>query len=851
MKFSKIEKFYLSFVAGSAIFIFFLWLLNNCLRWPQFALKLGVCAAAYFLGFYLLKDIPAERETERKSHVLFNALLIFSVVCWLLPVVLNKDTPIGWSLKDLHDALTIYIADEGVAPDIASLPEIDILGNYSGKIYVPWIVEEGYGLWLTYPNGLHSVGAFFLKLGFPRMHGIFAAVIFAILVNSCALYLVLRAIFRDKAVAAIFGGLASLASYKIPELLFISSPQLFSFLLIIPALLLYWLAEEFPSFKRSFLFGCGIGALTVSYFGVSILFYVVLAALILGRSFFRPGRGNFQRSAGIICLSFLFFAGAAVKAGKFYWQNLFLNSASDPFDPGHFAIPLVGLFFSLLLLISLLFFFRRKFYRNNLAAGLLILAALALAPLFYWLIFSIRFAYSGPQDFYALPASGLFSGLRHQQMGRLSFFQPFIWIIFLPALPMLFKRRRPRLMVAALIAVLLLFSPQISFSGQTGAATNGQPFFQKYFSGNAVPFLAKLSFSHTYNVWDDNFESVLRWLRENLQENDSLYYIPLGSPRFNEWKWAAIYLQKYVGYFYRVENPGKKNAEIMPLTELRDDQIKKMLKWDWTYLFFDGLDRQAENFNLLKKFEEDGYIKEAKSIPAKGIYVYKNFFRQPEIPKNAREVDFEFPYFASGEISGQYWGKWSAQKHSAAAFIDYNDAHGGIQCLKMIETLPNGAGGNVSVGFHFDPNAGSSVAGGRWQFYISPAFIYTAGGRSNKSSSWGITLNNENNQPFGYLSFQEDSNELITQWDWADTHYYTPGIWAKAEVELDFSGQRYRSSYDDGRGNAWTGNWHEMEQPSSALHYLYFWGNYIVGGAEPHVFLDDFSYYENDLNFKE
>ncbi len=527
----NLEKTYLNIICGTLTFIFFLWFFINYFKIPHYFFKVIIFLSSYIIWYFVLRKKEIKRTDGYLHHIVLIVLLLFTLVLWASPLFFNPDQPLGKGYtKPIHDGMSIYIARNGL----------------------PLLEEEGI---LNYVNGMHLTGAFF-KFLFPLFHLNLAAILFGIIVNSLTVYLILLAIYRNKYIASIFAGVSGLVSFKLPLLYYLSPTMLFSLLLFLPCLYLFYLAHKQGKKAYYAAFGIAFGALTISYNGTSLVFFGIILILLLVKNIFLKKTDAIKKLGILFLIMLLFFLGGSLNQGELYWDNILnLNKERcDCIDTAHYTAPIVEPVFLLLFIPAFALFFIKKEFRGDIWLYIVVIIILLLSFVPYSIIFNRVNPMPDYQSCLKNLEGGLFSCMNHERVHRFAFLQDFVFLLVLPSLAMIFKKDKYKTAVALFLAIIILFLPfnlAIYEVGATQGSVNISDLKNEK-RLTAPLFLLKSSRSWVEKDWSRQLSEELFYIYPYVNANRTLVYVVWDDEPSMAKRWLLyIFFDKNYKYVYQ------------------------------------------------------------------------------------------------------------------------------------------------------------------------------------------------------------------------------------------------------------------------------------------------------------
>ncbi|MFQ5474636.1 MAG: hypothetical protein ACE5DM_02260 [Candidatus Nanoarchaeia archaeon] len=509
------------FVLGGITSVLLLWVLTDILQVGNVFLKIAWFLLPFFAWHLIIKD-KTERSTE--NIFLLHTIMVLIVLIWLFPVFINHGVPLGKDFtKPFHDGMAVDIARHGIPSD--NPEKIDIL---------------------EYPNAMHTLGGFFAQLGFPLLHANLAAIIFAMTINSYAAFLLLEYIYKDEKIAAIFAGTSSLVSFAIPYYTYLSPPQAFTFFLIIPSIYLF--KRSIDDWRYGVGFALALSLITASYSGLSLL--LLFLFVLSFASFFIYFKKGLKKAIITAIITVLLISLVLAAQSNIYWDNL-SGERNDCYDSSHYAFPIVPLLFFSLFCVSSFLFIKQKRYKSLLGITIVIFTLMLLSPIVYELIFQSIHPYSSYEDCLEVDDDGMFGGWTHLRVHRVAFMQNFIFLLFLPALPFAFKKRR--IMVALLMIIALLF---IGFNPvYETEPTDGRYELNDIKNGPVemtAPLFIYRSASWIEKGWSPELVDTLDEIYPSLSDKSRLVFVSYDKKQSFSHRWFIyLYLDKHYKYVLR------------------------------------------------------------------------------------------------------------------------------------------------------------------------------------------------------------------------------------------------------------------------------------------------------------
>ncbi len=427
-----LDRYIVSVIAGFFVSVFLLWLFVNTLGLLTPLLTIIVWILGMGTAFFAYKTatFSAQKNLSRISLISYGVLFLalFCIVLYYFePIIHTPYTSLGIPNKDLHDGISSYIA-------AAQKPPTPI----DWQTTASFIPNSHHGLYLGYPNVLHTFAASFIQLGVFPFDATWIAAVFGIVVSSLSVFLLLKILFRDEYTAAIVAGFFAFSSFRMPYAMVTSIPMFFSFTLLLPAFLLFYYALCYSKKWYISLFPAVACALVAaSYSGtIGLLFGLMLLYMVL--LLLAKDTKKVKKSIVIIgiCLPFLILA--FVLEQRIYWQNTFPTAADfDPYEPSQLILaldkPLYMIAYGCSFVAFLYALLKKGASKERMLLQILfvLLNFFFLLPILYDLLFRFLGNITTPEDLVQVSRDGLFGGLMHQKISRLALFQPFVFLFVL------------------------------------------------------------------------------------------------------------------------------------------------------------------------------------------------------------------------------------------------------------------------------------------------------------------------------------------------------------------------------------------------------------------------------------
>jgi len=525
--------------------LFFVWSLANIFQTNNYfiwiaTIPLGLLTSILFTRQYRFN--PAQVNKKSKfAHLIFIFLLIFSVIYYFEPIIRYPTATLGIPNKDLHDGISVFIADNGYPP-----PDTIKFAKDS------YILSSQNGLYLGYPNVLHSFSALLIKLGAGEFHATWLAIVIAMTTTSVALFLLLKLIYDDDLFSSILAGLFAISSFRFPYAAVTSIPMFFSLLLILPTLYLFIISLKQDKNSRSAVLpAISLAILTVSYGGTVLLFAGILFILAITFWLFRK-KDELSALLRLVIYSLPVSAVLLFFVKTIYWQNTFPTIKDfDPYELSQRLLPLdipvymVFLAASLLVFIYLLFKRRLSEKKEAYKIFFFIVTLAFAAPLVFYFVFHKIHYVPNSEALIGVSSGGLFGGLNHQKMMRLSLVQPFFFIFFLGYAVYLLKRPW-----RYFIAVLLLLSGLIIKVNipvyQVIAPEVRESFYNEIDKDKPYTLLSHLRLVVNDQIWSQDIVEAFNRLKNDKPDGQIVLLDERGWTEETIANWGSIYLRKKI-----------------------------------------------------------------------------------------------------------------------------------------------------------------------------------------------------------------------------------------------------------------------------------------------------------------
>ncbi|OGK14468.1 hypothetical protein A3A93_04365 [Candidatus Roizmanbacteria bacterium RIFCSPLOWO2_01_FULL_38_12] len=522
---------------------FLLWIISNILHINDLFLWFLTIPVSIFISYFASRGFYFQKtHIDLKSlfpYLLLSLLLVISAIYLFEPILKNPYSTIGIPNKDLHDGIAAFIEVHGYPPS-------DQLNQENA-----FIPNSQNGLYLGYPNGMHVATAFLNKMGIFEFHSSWIVVVIGLLISSLSIFLISKLMQNDIYYSAVISGLFSLSSFRIAYAIPTSISMLYSYTIVLPCFLIVLLAIYNNKNKRAFILSsiC-FGLLVASYSGTIILFL----AMIIVFSFFLLLKNDRKRLTNSFYV-FLFaspFVIVTLFFQKFiYWQNTFPTAADfDPFElsqrlpPGDKPIYMILYIFSLLVTFYFIYKDRLEKKDDLLKIYLLVINLGFLLFIPYDLLFHYFNHVNTSEQLVHVNPDGIFGGLNHQKISRLSLLQPFFFIFFLGEFVILVKNNLYRISIL-LIAILACFFIRVDIPlYQWIAPEVAASFYNQKYTDKSYTLLSHLRLVVNDEIWSKEIINAFDYLRS--QENRDDKVLVWDDRKWTEETitgWGSVYLK--------------------------------------------------------------------------------------------------------------------------------------------------------------------------------------------------------------------------------------------------------------------------------------------------------------------
>lgn len=549
-----IDKILFIILSGCMVSFLLLWIISNILQTNNYiiwliSVPIAFIAVIFLSRYYSLYHGKITRFTIVCYVILFS-LIALGGFFYVEPIIRYPYTSIGIPNKDLHDGITVFIDKYGYPP-----VENKYLSN--DERFIPNTKE---GLYLGYPNGMHVVGAYFMKLGAGAFHAIWFAVLLALILCALSIFLLLRLIWGDLLLASIGGGLFLITSSRIPYGIATSIPMAFSYALVLPTFMLGLIA--FKQSRNAFSLiipAIALVVITASYSGIFVISFTMIV-LYSGILVFQKKYIEIKKIGMLCILTLPLFIFVLIFQRPIYWQNMFATVRDfDPYELSQYLFPtdkvkyMLVYFSSLVVYIYALLKKESKLYKNPLALLILIIngGLLFLLP-FDSLYHSLKDVYSTDALIRTEPG-GVFGGLNHQRISRLALLQPYFFIFIFPAVFTLFRSKflRYTLMMFTLLFIGCITYDIPLYDLQQFRFQNKYGFYNEEHMNKPYILLSHLRFISPAGMWSQDIMDAFDFLkkRPELENSKILLTDERIWPEASIIGWGSVYLQKKLDRF--------------------------------------------------------------------------------------------------------------------------------------------------------------------------------------------------------------------------------------------------------------------------------------------------------------
>ncbi len=215
------DKILLILIGWFLSVVFFAWFLANIVRSNNYYFWILTIPLGLILSFFLVNQYKFNLQSSIKnnifSRIIFIFLLVFVIGYYLEPIVRYPMSTIGIPNKDLHDGISVFIADRGYPPPVNNEKDTEYIID----------TRSAHGQeMLGYPNVLHSFSALLIKIGVFSFHATWISSIIGIIINSLTIYLFLKVIYQDDTFSSIIAGLFGISTIRL-ALAIVASVRMF------------------------------------------------------------------------------------------------------------------------------------------------------------------------------------------------------------------------------------------------------------------------------------------------------------------------------------------------------------------------------------------------------------------------------------------------------------------------------------------------------------------------------------------------------------------------------------------------------------------------------------------------
>lgn len=541
----NLDKALLIFVGWFFAVVFFVWSLANIFKTNNYLIWVATVPLGLLASILLTRQYQSNlSQTHKKSsfaYAVFIFLLIFSVIYYLEPMIRYPNATLGIPNKDLHDGISVFIADNGYPP-----PDTAEFAKNS------YILSSQNGLYLGYPNVLHSFSALLIKFGAGEFYATWFAVIIAMTITSIALFFLLKFIYDDYLFVAIVAGLFPVSTFRLSYAAVASMPMFFSLLLILPALYIFMVSlKKGKSWQPAILPAVSISLLMVSYGGTISLFAGILFVLALTFWLFRK-RDELSSLLRLVLYSLPILAFCLLFLKTIYWQNTFPTIKDfDPYELSQRLLPVdVPIYMGFLFLSSIVFiyFLLRKKESEPKSVNKIFFYILTLGfmiPIVFYLIFHQINYVPNSEALVGVPPGGIFGGLNHQKMMRLSLVQPFFFIFFLGYAVYFLKKPWRYFILAALLLSGLIIRINIPVY-QVIAPEVRESFYNQNDKDKPYTLLSHLRLVVNDQIWSQEILTELNQLKKDQPTGPIILLDERGWTEESIANWGSIYLRRKI-----------------------------------------------------------------------------------------------------------------------------------------------------------------------------------------------------------------------------------------------------------------------------------------------------------------
>jgi hypothetical protein len=529
--FNRIDRIILFIISSFISASFFLWILRNAIRVQSpviLALTIGIALLVARFGVRQFR-FPVIRMGKKDfgPYIVLAVCLILSALFLLEPIFSHPYSAFGIPNKDTQDGITAFIALHGYPPQSYKTAE---------NRFIPGSVSDTF---LAYPNALHSSAALLNIFGVFPFHSTWIVVCIGLLVTSLSIFLLVKTISNNPYYAGLVAGFFAVSTIRIPLTAIISVVMLYSYTLIVPALLLS-LVSVFNN-KTAFSFtlpSIGIALFVASYYyGVTIVF----AAMLVGFALLLLLVWDSVRMrllVRIILWSIPFIVFVMYFQDRAYWQYAIHTAIHfDPYDPSlkipPADTPLYMMFYSISM-IGAGYALRKKKWNTDMGALLT----------FYLFLINVGFLLLIPLT---VVGGGLIGGILREEAARLALLQPFFFIFFLVGFSQWFKNKYVQMFVAAAgISLSLFFRVDIP-PYRVIPSDMQSSFYNRADRDKGITLLSDMRLFVDDRTWSKNLIEAFAYLKTQDIQDDSVLVWHDIDPFLSERAvagWGSVYLTR-------------------------------------------------------------------------------------------------------------------------------------------------------------------------------------------------------------------------------------------------------------------------------------------------------------------
>lgn len=545
------DKILLILIGWFLSVVFFAWFLANIVRSNNYYFWILTIPLGLILSFFLVNQYKFNLQLSIKnnifSRIIFIFLLVFVIGYYLEPIVRYPMSTIGIPNKDLHDGISVFIADRGYPPPI------------NNEIDTAYIIDtrSAHGQeMLGYPNVLHSFSALLIKIGVFSFHATWISSIIGIIINSLTIYLFLKVIYQDDTFSSIIAGLFGISTIRLALAIVASVPMFFGYSLLLPSfLILITSIYHYQGIKTAILPIISFILIAACYPGI-IIFYVGLIFLLAVVLLLSNNYEKVKNLIGIVVLSLPFIIFSLFKQNNIYWANTFATPAKD-FDPNELGpriLPLerpIFVFTYLFSIITSIFLLIKSGWikaQKNWLRILFIIINIGLGSvIFYNLTFNKINNITSHQSLNYINTSGFFGGLFHQQLSRLALLQPFFFLLIVgDSLYFLLKYKNLKYL---LIIILFLLNFIIRWEQPPYQLIENEvrpSFYNQDDNNKKYTLISHLRLVINYKIWSQDIFGALDWLKDHKNNNKILVWDERMWTEETIAGWGSLYIHKKI-----------------------------------------------------------------------------------------------------------------------------------------------------------------------------------------------------------------------------------------------------------------------------------------------------------------